>query len=238
MVGDEENLTDVVWANAERFASSISVRRRIDGGWVDITAKDFAAQVSAVAKGLISAGVQHGDRVAVLSKTRYEWTLLDYAIWAAGGSTVPIYETSSAEQVEWILGDSGARAMIVETAAHREIVHSLSDRLPELANVWQIEAPNRPGGAAAAIDELTALGASVSDKTVWERARSVSANDLATLIYTSGTTGRPKGCELTHRNLLTDIRAAVAAFPRLMQAGNSVLLFLPLAHVLARIVQC
>ncbi|HYZ09476.1 MAG TPA: long-chain fatty acid--CoA ligase [Pseudonocardiaceae bacterium] len=236
-VGDEENLTDVVWANAERFASSISFRRRTDGGWVDVTAQDFATQVSAVAKGLIAAGVQRGDRVAILSKTRYEWTLVDYAIWAAGGSTVPIYETSSAEQVEWILADSGAKAVVVETAAHRETVRGLAD-LPELADVWQIEAPDGPGGAAAAIDELTALGASVSDDAVRERARSVPADDLATLIYTSGTTGRPKGCELTHRNLLADVRAAVAAFPQLMQASNSVLLFLPLAHVLARIVQC
>ncbi len=237
-VADEENLTDVVWANAERFAGSISFRRRIDGGWVDITARDFATQVSAVAKGLISAGVQRGDRVAVLSTTRYEWTLVDYAIWAAGGSTVPIYETSSAEQVEWILADSGARAVVVETAAHRETVRGLADHLPELACVWQIEAPDGPGGAATAIDELTALGAGISDDAVRERARSVPADDLATLIYTSGTTGRPKGCELTHRNLLADIRAAVAAFPQLMQAGSSVLLFLPLAHVLARIIQC
>jgi len=209
-VADEENLTDVVWANAERFAGSISFRRRIDGSWVDITARDFATQVSAVAKGLISAGVQRGDRVAVLSRTRYEWTLVDYAIWAAGGSTVPIYETSSAEQVEWILADSGAKAVVVETAAHRETVHGLTDRLPELACVWQIEAPDGSGGAAA-IDELIALGAGISDDAVRERARSVPADDLATLIYTSGTTGRPKGCELTHRNLLADIRAAVAA---------------------------
>jgi len=235
-VADEENLTDVVWANAERFAGSISVRRRTDDGWVDITAQDFAAQVSAVAKGLIAAGVQRGDRVAVLSKTRYEWTLVDYAIWAAGGSTVPIYETSSADQVEWILADSGAKAVVVEAAAHRETVHGLVDRLPELACLWQIEAPDGPGGAA--IDELTALGVGVSDDAVRERARSVPADALATLIYTSGTTGRPKGCELTHRNLLADVRAAVAAFPQLMHVGNSVLLFLPLAHVLARIVQC
>ena len=185
-VADEENLTDVVWANAERFASSISIRRRIDGGWVDITAQDFATQVSAVAKGLVAAGVQRGDRVAILSKTRYEWTLVDYAIWAAGGSTVPIYETSSAEQVEWILADSGAKAVVVETAEHRKIVRGVLDRLPELACVWQVEAPDGPGGEAA-IDELTALGAGVSDDAVRERARSVPADDLATLclLYTS-----------------------------------------------------
>ncbi|MGH3939270.1 MAG: AMP-dependent synthetase/ligase [Pseudonocardiaceae bacterium] len=234
-VADEENLTDVVWANAERFAGAISFRRRVDGGWTDVTAKDFADQVIAVAKGLISAGIESGDRVALLSKTRYEWTLLDYAIWAAGGSTVPIYETSSPEQVEWILSDSGAKAIVVETAAHRETVQTLVDRLDEAITVWQIEpAP----GSAGAIDGLIALGAEISDDAARERAAAVGAEDQATLIYTSGTTGRPKGCELTHRNLLAQTRAAVAGFPKLMQPGHSVLLFLPLAHVFARIIQC
>ncbi|HEY2762622.1 MAG TPA: long-chain fatty acid--CoA ligase [Pseudonocardiaceae bacterium] len=238
MVADEENLTDVVWANAERFAGSISFRRRVDGGWTDVTARDFADQVTAVAKGLIASGIERGDRIALLSKTRYEWTLLDYAIWAAGGSTVPIYETSSPEQVEWILSDSGARAIVVENAAHREMVQGLVDRLGDVATVWQIEPATGSAGPAAAIDELAALGASVSDDTARERAASVGAEDQATLIYTSGTTGRPKGCELTHRNLLAQTRCAVSAFPRLMQPGNSVLLFLPLAHVFARIIQC
>jgi long-chain acyl-CoA synthetase len=237
-VADEENLTDVVWANAERFASAVSFRRRVDGGWADITARDFADQVSAVAKGLIAAGIGRGDRVALLSKTRYEWTLLDYAIWAAGGSTVPIYETSSPEQVEWILSDSGAKAIVVETAGHREMVQGLVDRLGELASVWQIDPAPGGDGSAAASDELTALGAGVSDDAVRERAATVGAEDQATLIYTSGTTGRPKGCELTHRNLLAQTRAALGAFPRLMQPGNSMLLFLPLAHVFARIIQC
>ncbi|MFN2497234.1 MAG: long-chain fatty acid--CoA ligase [Pseudonocardiaceae bacterium] len=237
-VAEEENLTDVVWANAERFASAVSFRRRVDGGWTDITARDFAAQVSAVAKGLIATGIEDGDRVALLSKTRYEWTLLDYAIWGAGAATVPIYETSSPEQVEWILSDSGAKAIVVETAAHRETVQGLMDRLGDVVTVWQIEPATGSDGPAAAIDELAALGAGISDEAVRERAAAVNAADLATLIYTSGTTGKPKGCELTHRNLLAQTRSAVAAFPRLMQPGNSVLLFLPLAHVFARIIQC
>ena len=237
-VADEENLTDVVWANAERFAGSISFRRRVDGGWTDVSAKDFANQVTAVAKGLIAAGIKRGDRIALLSKTRYEWTLLDYAIWAVGGSTVPIYETSSAEQVEWILSDSGAKAIVVETAAHGDMVQGLVDRLGELATVWQIEPATDDDGASAAIDELVALGADISDDTARERAAAVGAEDQATLIYTSGTTGKPKGCELTHRALLAQTRSAVAGFPRLMQPGNSVLLFLPLAHVFARIIQC
>jgi long-chain acyl-CoA synthetase len=237
-VDAQENLTDAVWANAERFASSVSFRRRVDGGWMDVTAREFADQVTAVAKGLIAAGIAHGDRVALLSKTRYEWTLLDYAIWATGGSTVPIYETSSPEQVEWILLDSGARAIVVETPAHREMVQGLVDRLGEPPLVWQIDPATSSSGPAATIDELTALGADISDDVVRERATTVGAEDLATLIYTSGTTGAPKGCELTHRNLLAVIRSAVTEFPGVMQPGNSVLLFLPLAHVLARIVQC
>lgn len=237
-VDDQENLTDSVWANAERFAGSVSFRRRVDGGWMEVTAREFADQVTAVAKGLIAAGIEHGDRIALLSKTRYEWTLVDYAIWAAGGSTVPIYETSSPEQVEWILSDSGAKAVVVETRAHRDMVQGLVDRLGEPALVWQIDPATSSSSPASAIDELAALGAGISDDTVRERATTVGAEDLATLIYTSGTTGRPKGCELTHRNLLGATRSAVAAFPGLMQPGNSVLLFLPLAHVFARIIQC
>ena len=236
-VADEDNLTDAVFANAERFAGTVSFRRRVNGGWIDVAAKDFAAQVSAVAKGLMAAGLQRGDRVGLLSKTRYEWTLVDYAILTAGGVTVPLYETSSAEQVEWVLSDSGARAVVVETTDHRQTLAGLVDRLSGLEHVWQIEAPEGGSGETAAIDQLTALGAEVSDEALHERRRSVRADDLATLIYTSGTTGRPKGCELTHRNLLADVRAAIVAFPQLLNADNSVLLFLPLAHVFARIIQ-
>jgi long-chain acyl-CoA synthetase len=237
-VDGNENLTDAVWANAERFAGSCSFRRRIDGGWIDVTAREFAGQVTAVAKGLIATGIERGDRIALMSKTRYEWTLLDYAIWAAGGSTVPIYETSSAEQVEWILSDSGAKAVVVENPAHREMVQGLVDRLGAPALVWQIDPATSNGKPRAAIDELTGLGAEISDNAVRERATTVGADDLATLIYTSGTTGRPKGCEITHRNLLAVTRSAVSEFTGLMQPENSLLLFLPLAHVFARIIQC
>jgi long-chain acyl-CoA synthetase len=225
-LADEENLTDMVWANAERFADAVSFQRRVDGTWVDLTAREFAAQVLAVAKGLMAAGVRPGERVCLMSKTRYEWTLLDFAIWAAGGVTVPVYETSSAEQVEWIVSDSGARAVIVETAAHQKLVDGLVDRLSDVRHVWQID-----DGVVA---ELTALGADLTDQQVHDRRRSVSADQVATIVYTSGTTGRPKGCVLTHRNLLAEVQAAVTAFPEIMQPGNSLLLFLPLAHVLAR----
>ncbi|MER7014316.1 long-chain fatty acid--CoA ligase [Saccharopolyspora sp. NPDC000359] len=232
-VADDENLTDMVWANAERFGSTVSFRRRVDGTWVDVTAADFAAQVLAVAKGLVASGLQPGDRVGLMSRTRYEWSLLDFAIWTAGCATVPIYETSSADQAEWILTDSGAKAVFVETEAHRAEVDSVVNRLPEVSRVWQIEGPSS-GGAAAAVDELTALGAEVEDREVHQRRRAVGADDVATLIYTSGTTGRPKGCVLTHRNVLAEVRADIEAFPQLTKAGNSMLMFLPMAHVLAR----
>jgi long-chain acyl-CoA synthetase len=232
-ISDEENLTDMVWANAERFGDAVSFQRRVDGTWVDLTARDFAAQVLAVAKGLIAVGLRAGERVCLMSKTRYEWTLLDFAIWAAGGVTVPVYETSSAEQVEWIVSDSGARAVIVETSAHRSLVDGVVDRMGEVRHVWQIDGPagdDKPG----VVDELTALGADVTDQQVHDRRHSVSADETATIVYTSGTTGRPKGCVLTHRNLLAEVQAAVHAFPELLRPGNSLLLFLPLAHVLAR----
>ncbi|MET0237907.1 MAG: long-chain fatty acid--CoA ligase [Kibdelosporangium sp.] len=230
-VTDEENLTDMVWANADRFGDAVSFRRQIDGSWVDVTAREFAAHVLAVAKGLIAAGLRPGDRVALLSRTRYEWSLLDFAIWTAGCVSVPVYETSSTGQVEWILADSGARALVVETAAHHETVDGLADRLPELAHVWQIDAG---ADLAPAVDELTELGSEIDDETAQELRRGVRADTAATLVYTSGTTGRPKGVELTHRNLLAEVRADIQAFPQLLRSGNSMLVFLPLAHVFAR----
>jgi long-chain acyl-CoA synthetase len=245
-VSHEDNLSDMVFATAERFGSAIVFRRKTDGGWVDVIAQDFAAQVLGVAKGLIASGLRPGDRVGLLSRTRYEWTLVDFAIFAAGGVTVPIYETSSAEQVEWILSDSQARAIILETAAHRATVESVRDRLPGLVDVWQLDASGDgdldigddvEGRVLSAVDELTALGADVAEEDVHARRRQVGADDLATVVYTSGTTGRSKGCELTHRNLLTEVRAVTQAGPELFNANAQLLLFLPLAHIFARAIQ-
>ncbi|WP_328644075.1 long-chain fatty acid--CoA ligase [Amycolatopsis sp. NBC_00348] len=227
-VADDENMADVVWANAERFSDVVSFRRQVDGSWLDVTAKEFAGEVLAVAKGMAQAGIGRGDRVAIMSKTRYEWTLIDFAIWAAGAVTVPIYDTSSPEQVFWILSDSAAKGVFVETNAHAGAVDEVRDRLTVLDHTWQIE------GDSPAVEELSALGATLSDDELHERRREVVADELATIVYTSGTTGRPKGVELTHRNLLAEIRADIEAFPQLMEQGNSLLVFLPLAHVLAR----
>ncbi len=164
-----------------------------------------------------------------MSRTRYEWTLADYAIWAAGAVTVPVYETSSAEQVEWIIGDSGARAAITETDKHEEIVKSVRGQLPELGQLWRIDG----------LDELAAGGANVTDEQLRQHRTGRRASDLATIIYTSGTTGRPKGCELTHRNLLSAVRNAIhGALPEIFETADaSTLLFMPLAHVFARIIE-
>ena len=229
------NLADVVFRRAAEQPQAVVLRRPsgpsgVSGEWTDVTASQFSGEVIAVAKGLIAAGIEPGDRVALMSHTRYEWTLIDYAIWTAGGVTVPVYETSSAEQAEWILSDSGARACFVETASYGDIIGSFRDRVPALSHVWRIDSD---------LDSLRAAGADVGDEVVAERAAAAGAADLATVIYTSGTTGRPKGCELTHENLLSDVRNAFLG-PLAQVAGAQnpgTLLFLPLAHVFARIIQ-
>jgi long-chain acyl-CoA synthetase len=167
--------------------------------------------------------------VALMSKTRYEWTLTDYAIWAAGAVTVPIYETSSPEQVEWILADSGAVAVVVETIQHEATVQAAAERITGLDRIWRIE-----GGA---LDTLARDGAALADEGLTQRRHAGRADDLATIIYTSGTTGRPKGCMLTHRNIYSDIANAVPGLPSLFHTGAATLLFLPLAHSFARLIQ-
>jgi long-chain acyl-CoA synthetase len=228
-IGATAALTDAVREGASRSPDAVLFARRSGDRWTSVTAKEFATEVSALAAGLVASGVRAGDRVGLMSRTRYEWTLCDYAIWTAGAVTVPIYETSSAEQVQWNLGDSGAVAVVVESAAHGALLDGVRGALPDLAHVWSIDA----GG----LDELVAAGRDVPDSELESRRASVTPDSLATIIYTSGTTGRPKGCELTHRNLLTVCRAPRAMLPELFDGTGSTLLFLPLAHVFARFVQ-
>lgn len=225
------NLTDDVVTNARERATSVQFSRRdASGAWENVTMAGFLAEVSAVAKGLIAAGIEPGDRVALISKTRYEWTLLDYAIWFAGAVTVPIYETSSAEQIRWILSDSGTRAVVAETADHLARVSEVRGALDELNHVWSI--------TDNAIDTLTRLGGDITDDQLEERRTAAQPSDVATLIYTSGTTGQPKGCVLTHGNFMFELGVAVDELERLFHDDNgSTLLFLPLAHVFARIIQ-
>jgi long-chain acyl-CoA synthetase len=223
------NLTEVVFRRAETEPDVVVLRRRSGAGdWQDVTAARFGAEVAALAGGLVAAGIGPGDRVALMSRTSYEWTLIDYACWAAGAVTVPVYQTSSAEQVEWILADSSACAVFTETSAHAEIVASVRGRLPGLARLWM----------TGELDALASGGARISAEQLEQRRAGRTAADVATIVYTSGTTGRPKGCQITHGNLLADVRNAVAALPEIFEVpGCSTLLFLPLAHVFARIIQ-
>jgi long-chain acyl-CoA synthetase len=230
-VPDAASLADVVFTRADREPAAVMLRRLTGTGqWQDVTTSAFRDEVTALARGIIEAGIEPGDRIALMSGTRYEWTLIDYAIWTAGAVTVPVYETSSAEQVEWMLSDSGARAAFAETSSHAQIIDAARGRLEALdLGIWKIDE----------LDALVAAGASVSDALLEQRRAQRRAADLATIIYTSGTTGRPKGCELTHGNLLADVRNVVAGplSDIFDVAGASTMLFLPLAHSFARIIQ-
>jgi len=228
-VEDSSALPDAVFAHADTAPDDVVFTRKVDGRWAPVTAKEFATEVRSLAAGLIASGVRAGDRVGLMSKTRYEWTLVDYAIWTAGGVTVPVYETSSAEQVQWNLGDSGAVAVVLEGAGHQAVFDAVREQLPDLAGSWQIDA----GG----LEELGAAGRDVPDTELTARRATLTTDSLATIIYTSGTTGRPKGCELTHGNLIGTGRSASAVLPELFRPGGSTLLFLPLAHVFARLIQ-
>ncbi len=184
------NLTDDVVTNARDHGAEEVFGRPGPDGWQGVTAATFHDEVRAVAKGLIAAGIEVGDRVALISKTRYEWTLLDYAIWFAGAVTVPVYETSSSEQVQWILEDSGARAVVAETPEHVARVTEVRGALTELNHVWSF--------TDNGVDILVRLGQDIAEEELESRRTAAGPGDLATLIYTSGTTGRPKGVELTH----------------------------------------
>jgi long-chain acyl-CoA synthetase len=224
------NLTDDLVTNAREAGDAVVFSRNTGQQWEDVTAAEFLHQVSAVAKGLIAAGIGAGDRVALMSKTRYEWTLVDYAIWCAGAVTVPVYETSSADQVAWILGDSGARAVVTEDPTHLARVAEVRDGLERLDHVWSF--------SDDAVEVLTRLGEHVSDEELEKRRTAATPLDLATLIYTSGTTGRPKGCMLTHGNFMFELGVAVDELEELFTPEDaSTLLFLPLAHVFARVIQ-
>jgi long-chain acyl-CoA synthetase len=225
-----DHLASLVDRRTGPDADVVLFRRHVEGRWQDVAAGQWRTEVEGVANGLVAAGVQPGDRVAVMSRTRYEWTLVDFAIWSAGAVCVPVYETSSAEQVEWILADSGAVGAVVEHGEHAALVKSVRDRAASLRNVWVIDDD--------AVALLTASGSEADPAALDDRRAALSPDSLATLIYTSGTTGRPKGVELTHGNLLFDARSAVDALDALFEVSEgSTLLFLPLAHVFARTIQ-
>lgn len=231
VVPPETNITDLVLRQAAK-ASNPAVFSRLDqaGAWQDISATEFLADVRAIAKGLIASGVGTGDRVGIMSRTRYEWSLVDFAIWFAGGVSVPIYETSSPSQVAWNLGDSGAVAAFAEAAHHENVIRQAvtAEGLTGLQHVWQLEGQG--------LDALRTAGSAVSDGELEERRKAARLDDVATIIYTSGTTGRPKGCELTHGNFVELSDNALAIIGEIVHENAKTIMFLPLAHVFARFI--
>ena len=224
------NLCDYALSAAREAPGTLLFRRLVARRWQDVTAAEFVAEVGEVAKGLIAWGLQPGDRVALMSATRYEWTLCDFAVWLAGGVPVPVYETSSAEQVRWILQDSGAVAALVETPAHAGVLEAVGPGGTALRARWVIDAGD--------LDLLVTSGKPVDDATLMDRAALAGPDSVATIIYTSGTTGPPKGCALTHANMRAEVDNASAVLPDVFSgAKGSTLLFLPLAHVFARLIE-
>jgi long-chain acyl-CoA synthetase len=222
------NLTNLISERAHFEPERVLVSRPMGDRWQAVTAKEYEEEIKAVAKGFIAAGVGFGDRVAIMAKTRYEWTVLDFAIWYAGAVPVPIYETSSAEQVDWILTDSAAVAIVVETPALAELVQPVMPATCK--NIWNI--------TYNALATLTHEGKGVSDDEITKRREKLKPETLATLIYTSGTTGKPKGVQLTHGNFLAECGNVVnGASDLFLKPGGSTLLFLPVAHVFGRMVQ-
>ena len=222
------NLTNLISERAHFEPERVLVSRPMGDRWQAVTAKEYEEEIKAVAKGFIAAGIGFGDRVAIMAKTRYEWTVLDFAIWYAGAVPVPIYETSSAEQVDWILTDSAAVAIVVETPALAELVQPVMPATCK--NIWNI--------TYNALATLTHEGKGVSDDEITKRREKLKPETLATLIYTSGTTGKPKGVQLTHGNFLSECGNVVnGASDLFLKPGGSTLLFLPVAHVFGRMVQ-
>lgn len=226
---NRENITDLLVGRAAKTPNlELYGVAQADGSWQPVTAQQFLLEVEAVAKGLIATGIQPGQAVAIMSRTRYEWSVLDFAIWFAGAVTVPIYETSAPSQMEWILSDSDSVALFVENADHQSRFEQIKNSAPLVRNVWQIE--------AGALSQLKQLGRETSAETLEQRRKSAGLYDLSTIIYTSGTTGKPKGCELTHRGFVELSKNATIDIPEVLIEGHSTLLFLPLAHVFARFI--
>ena len=224
-----ENATDLLLHRLNKSPDhAIFSRAKADGSWYDVSVREFYEEVVALAKGLIAAGIKPGQAVAIMSRTRYEWTQIDFAIWFAGAVSVPIYESSAPAQIEWILADSDAVAVFVENDEHVSRIKKIESKLSRLKQTWRIDSED--------FRNLMHSGSSVSDADLEAVRSAAELKDLATIIYTSGTTGNPKGCELTHRGFLDHARNACAALPDVANERQSSLIFLPLAHVLARYV--
>ena len=225
----ETNITDLLIDRVKDNPSLPLMSKQVQPGiWESVTAGDYLEEVRALAKGFIAAGIEAGQRVGIMSHTRYEWALTDFALWFAGAVSVPIYESSAPSQIEWILGDSGASAALFENDTLLELFKSVKGTLPKVTKHWVFEGTD--------LGDLVKLGAKISDDELEARRKSSGLKDLATIIYTSGTTGRPKGCELIHQGFVDLSRNAQAVLPQVVCPGGSTVLFLPMAHVFARFV--
>ena len=223
------NITDLFIDRVKKDPKLPLMSKQVEPGvWVDVTAAEYLAEVKALAKGFIASGIEPGQRVGIMSHTRYEWALCDFALWFAGAVSVPIYESSAPSQIEWILGDSGAVAGIFETEELLGLFKTVKKSLPDVKKTWTFDKSD--------LSDLVDLGTKISDDVLEERRTSAGLQDLATIIYTSGTTGQPKGCELLHQGFVDLSRNAQAVLPEVVCPGGSTILFLPMAHVFARFV--
>jgi len=227
-------LADVVFRHAQEDPHYIALGRKDEHGeWRDVTSAEFRDEVLALAKGLLAQGIRFGDRVAIMSRTRYEWTLFDYALWTVGAQVVPVYPTSSAEQCFWMLYDAECTAAVVEHEDHAMTIATVIDRLPQLRQLWQLD--------SGCVQELYDAGAAIEDEVVHRHREAVTPDSTATIIYTSGTTGRPKGCVVSHGNFMFEADTVIERWESVFRSRKgdeaATLLFLPLAHVFGRMVQ-
>jgi long-chain acyl-CoA synthetase len=224
-----ENITDLL-LNRVRKTPNIPLFaiEKTPGVWTDVSAKDFHEQVKDLAKGFIASGIRPGDAVGIMSRTRYEWALVDFALWFAGAVSVPIYETSAPAQIEWVLSDSDAVGLIIENSEHQKRFESIKAMVPSVKKVWKLEDDS--------LVKLVADGKDISDDLLEKARASLNLDSLATIIYTSGTTGKPKGCELLHRGFVDLSKNAMLELPEVVKEGTATVLFLPLAHVYARFI--
>ena len=226
---ENSNITDLLVDRAKKTPALTLFAKETEAGYSSISTVEFLAEVQQVAKGLIASGVQPSQAVAIMSRTRYEWTVMDFAIWFAGAVSVPVYETSSAAQMEWILSNSDSVALIVENQEHTDRFGEIKASLPLVRLVMQFDQD--------CLTELKKRGKEISDEVLEQRRNTAKIHDLATIIYTSGTTGKPKGCELTHRGFMELCKNAILDLDDVIIEGRSTVLFLPLAHVFARFVE-
>ncbi len=223
------NITDLFIDRVKKDPKLPLMSKQVEPGvWVDVTAAEYLAEVKALAKGFIASGIEPGQRVGIMSHTRYEWALCDFALWFAGAVSVPIYESSAPSQIEWILGDSGAIAGIFEDEELLSLFKTVKKSLPDVKKTWTFDKSD--------LSDLVDLGTKISDEVLEARRTTAGLQDLATIIYTSGTTGQPKGCELLHQGFVDLSRNAQAVLPEVVCPGGSTILFLPMAHVFARFV--